>query len=490
MIGHRFGNYTALSLLGEGGMGVVYLAEHPEIGRRVAVKVLRSDLGRDPDALARFLNEARAANAIRHPNIIEILDSGTTSDGASYLVMELLEGEALRARLSRSRVLSVRDALEITYQTASALGAAHAKGIIHRDLKPDNLFLVPEPLEAGRERVKVLDFGIAKLQIDRSASSVRTRTGTLMGTPVYMSPEQCLGTKVVDLRTDVYALGIILFEMLCGAPPYVSEGLGELVNMHLNAPVPSVRDRNADVPDAVAALVSRMLAKKPEERPASMIEVQAAVRSAAGSSVVLRGLSSPRLEPGGTALVPEGAASPTTLSRTAGEREAPPFGRRSAVGRGALAAVAGLTMVLAGWMYTRTSGTRGSSPVAPVGAPANEMVQLRVASTPDGAAVTGDDGAPLGVTPLLIERRRAASTIRVRLARAGYVPVVRTLNLDRNGDLSVDLQPEPPVALPATAGPGRGAAGGASGNGPGQKAARRVPRRPSVEPVDPGPAKL
>ena len=166
-------------------MGAVYLAEHPGIGRKVAIKVLRSELDHNPQLLTRFLNEARAANAIRHPNIIEVLDSGTTAKGISYLVMELLEGESLSARIRRLSRLDERSAVEIAMQTASGLGAAHAKGIIHRDLKPDNLFIIPEESDASRERVKILDFGIAKLHV-ASGDSLKTRTGTLMGTPVYM----------------------------------------------------------------------------------------------------------------------------------------------------------------------------------------------------------------------------------------------------------------------------------------------------------------
>ena len=194
MIGHWFGNYRALSVLGEGGMGAVYLAEHPGIGRRVAIKVLHKKLIHDSQHVRRFVNEARAANAIRHPNIVEILDSGTTEAGIPYLVMELLEGESLCDRLSR-KPLELGQALEIARQTASALHAAHGQGIVHRDLKPANLFLVPDSRVEGRERVKVLDFGIAKLQTGRPADQVKTQTGMMLGTPAYMSPEQCLGTR-------------------------------------------------------------------------------------------------------------------------------------------------------------------------------------------------------------------------------------------------------------------------------------------------------
>ena len=158
-------------------MGAVYLAEHPGIGRRVAVKVLHKNYTRDEHLLARFLNEARAANAIRHPNIIEILDSGMLADGTPFLVMELLEGESLGTRLRQNGALPIATAVDFAYQTASALGAAHAKGIVHRDLKPDNMFVVPDPHDAHRERVKVLDFGIAKLQQGSVADSVKTRTG-------------------------------------------------------------------------------------------------------------------------------------------------------------------------------------------------------------------------------------------------------------------------------------------------------------------------
>src|SRR6187551_1621003 len=241
MIGETFGNYRATQLIGEGGMGVVYLAEHPGIGRRAAVKVLRPGLTENPEIAKRFFNEARAANAIRHPGIVEVFDSGTLPTGVSYLVMELLEGESLAARLRRGR-LSIGATRNIAAQVASGLAAAHAAGIVHRDLKPDNLFLVPDYRDASIETVKILDFGIAKLGQDASrTSSVRTRTGSVMGTPAYMSPEQCRGTKEVDARTDIYALGVILFEMVCGRTPFVSEGFGEMVHLHISAAPPAPR---------------------------------------------------------------------------------------------------------------------------------------------------------------------------------------------------------------------------------------------------------
>ncbi len=338
MVGTRFGNYRSISLLGEGGMGAVYLAEHPEIGRRVAVKVLHTDLTRDPQLLTRFLNEARAANAIHHPNIIEILDSGTTDGGMPYLVMELLEGETLAARVRRLGKLSLAEALDIAYQTASAVGAAHRKNIVHRDLKPDNLFIIADHSNPGRERVKVLDFGIAKLQAKTTPGMmVQTRTGTVMGTPAYMSPEQCLGNRELDARSDIYSLGIILYEMLCGRTPYVSTGFGELLDMHLHAPFPPPATFGTEVPANVETIIRGALAKRPEERTQTMADLQAALKAAADGKKV--GISSPdfggHTMPLGSAappsLTPQARPAATTFTTGVGERVdggARPSGRR------------------------------------------------------------------------------------------------------------------------------------------------------------------
>ena len=218
LVGMRINNYEVKSLLGEGGMGAVYIAQHPVIDRKVAVKVLKREFAENQALVHRFFNEARAANAIRHPNIIVVLDVGTLADGLPYLIMPLLEGESLAARIGRSGRLSVGDAVEHASQAASALAAAHRKRNVHRDLKPDNIFLVPDLETPGRERVKILDFGIAKLSQELSGTGARTGTGAVMGTPPYMSPEQCRGiTSEIDQRTDIYALGIILYEILRAA---------------------------------------------------------------------------------------------------------------------------------------------------------------------------------------------------------------------------------------------------------------------------------
>lgn len=285
MIGKHINNYEVVSLLGEGGMGTVYLALHPIMGRKAAIKVLKPELARDESLVMRFFNEARAANAIRHPNIIDIIDVGLLpDDNVPYMLMEFLEGESLATRLDRERPLQVSAAVEIASQTASALAAAHSKGIVHRDLKPDNLFLVPDEMVGNGERVKVLDFGIAKLRDDMRGSSMKTRTGAIMGTAAYMSPEQCQGLiEKLDHRTDVYALGIILYEMLCGGPPFISEGFGDIIIMHvMKEPVPP-EQKNPAVPGDVSAAILRALAKSPNDRFQSMLEFQAALRRHATS---------------------------------------------------------------------------------------------------------------------------------------------------------------------------------------------------------------
>lgn len=280
MIGLRLNNYEIVSILGEGGMGTVYLARHTYMGRLAAIKLLRPEMLRDESVVVRFLDEARATNAIHHPNIIDIIDVGMLSDGRTpYLMMEFLDGESLNARLERSRPLPIHEAVEITCQTASALAAAHARGIVHRDLKPDNLYLVPDETMAAKVRVKVLDFGIAKLRGDIRGGAVRTQTGAIMGTPQYMSPEQCRGlSAAIDHRTDIYALGIILYEMLCGQVPFISEGLGEIMLRHMTELPAPLRARVPELPEPLERAVLRALAKKPDERFESMTDFARAVR--------------------------------------------------------------------------------------------------------------------------------------------------------------------------------------------------------------------
>ena len=270
MLGALLGNYRVVEQLGEGGMGVVYVGRHETLGSRVVVKVLKPQMSRNAGMVQRFFNEAQAATAIRNPGIAQVFDFGATPDGRVYFVMELLDGESLTARLARRR-LDYAECCRLVRQIANVLQASHTAGITHRDLKPDNLFLVPDAEVSGGERVKVLDFGIAKLTGD--TVGVKTRTGMVMGTPNYMSPEQCRGASHAEPRSDIYSLGCILFKMTCGRPPFVGRDLGDIVAGHLYVAPPHPQSLAPDMPDALAALIAKMLEKPPEARPQTMAVV-------------------------------------------------------------------------------------------------------------------------------------------------------------------------------------------------------------------------
>src|SRR5262245_58964302 len=196
-------------------MGAVYLGQHQLLGRRAAIKVLLPELSARPDIVNRFFNEARAVTSISDPGIVQVFDFGYHADGSAFIVMEFLEGEALDRRLARLGRLPATDALRLCRQIAGSLGAAHAQHIIHRDLKPENIFLVRDPEVPSGERAKILDFGIAKLSDDHPGK-LKTHTGLLIGTPTYMSPEQCRGLAEIDHRADIYALGCVMFQLLTG----------------------------------------------------------------------------------------------------------------------------------------------------------------------------------------------------------------------------------------------------------------------------------
>lgn len=263
MQGTAVGNYAVTELLAAGGMGEVYLARHSVMGREAVIKVLKRALSSDREMVRRFFNEARAAAEIEHPGIVGIFDVGYTDDGRAYLIMERLRGEALSTRLARGPI-GPDVAAVFVGQLCSALGAAHTAGIVHRDLKPANIFLTPDPQVPCGERVKVLDFGIAKLRPE-DAGSVMTQQGAIFGTPAYMAPEQCADAATVDHRADLYAVGCILHEMVAGAPPFGQGGL-EIVAAHLeDAPTP-LRAIDPRVPEAFERVVLALLAKDPAAR--------------------------------------------------------------------------------------------------------------------------------------------------------------------------------------------------------------------------------
>ena len=268
------GRYKIESILGEGGMGVVYASRHKVINKRVAIKVLRADLSRDHEMTERFLIEAQAASSIGHPHIVDVSDYGTMPDGSAYFVMEFLEGRSLTGALEENdrKPLSTARIIHISKQIADGLHAAHAQGIVHRDLKPDNVFIVARAQE--KEFIKLLDFGIAK--VATSSEAKLTRAGTVFGTPHYMSPEQAAGAPV-DHRTDIYSLGVILYEMASGKVPFDADNYMGILTQHMyKAPVPIYDLLPApEIPRPLEAIILKLLLKKPEQRYQTMLEVVA-----------------------------------------------------------------------------------------------------------------------------------------------------------------------------------------------------------------------
>src|SRR5262249_22986173 len=260
--GMRIGEFQIAGKIAKGGMGTVYAAIHPVIAKKAAIKVLSRDLCRDPEATERFVREARAANRIGHPNIVDVFAFGTLPDGRSYMAMEWLKGQSLADRLVEGP-MPVAEAAAVLDQIADALEAVHEQRIIHRDLKPDNIFLVP--VRGGRTLVKLLDFGVAKLK-EPDASISETLPGMIMGTPGYISPEQARG-RDVDERSDVYALGCVAYEMLTGRLPFELGTAAEMLLAHLTEAPPPPSAFMAGLSPVVDAIVLRLLAKRADDRP-------------------------------------------------------------------------------------------------------------------------------------------------------------------------------------------------------------------------------
>ena len=270
-VGDTLGPYRLEALAGEGGMGRVFRATHTDEGRPVALKVLRRRYARRPEAIARFFQEAQAVNRVHHPNIIEITDFVEGPPGGdSYYIMRWLEGETVAARLARTRVLPASLVLHLGRQVASALAAVHARGVIHRDLKPDNLFLIER---SGRTDATLIDFGVAQADGERD--------GVVAGTPAYLSPEAAAG-RPLDGRSDIYAVGVVLYELLAGAPPFRGATLSEYVMKHMTEkPRPLTEVVAQPLPPGLSAVVARCLAKDPADRYQSMDELEAVLASLA-----------------------------------------------------------------------------------------------------------------------------------------------------------------------------------------------------------------
>jgi serine/threonine-protein kinase len=519
VIGRSIGNYKIVRVLGEGGMGTVYLAEHPMIGKRVAVKMLRPDLGSDPGLVSRFFQEAKAVNDIRHPNIVDISDFGHTEDGTVYFVMELMEGESLRDRLSKHGPMPVDQVVETARQVIDALAAAHRMGIIHRDLKPDNIFLIADSQAPGGFRSKLFDFGVAKLVGDKQQQvGHKTIDGAVVGTPFYMSPEQAL-CQDVTATADIYTMGVVMYEMLTGTVPFRSEQLVLLLNAILKQPAPPPSRERPEVPSWLDHLILRCLEKDPEARPRSMEEVNAILAAGALQPSVAGAAAF-----GATLVAPVGVATaprPSTMARataaaTAVSRpptavretaSAPPMATipppqtaiRGGVARSAESAgtitrvrayldtrrvqriaiplfvVVALTVVATIFFSSAStrpvSGTAPEAESAPAAQPQHVSVHLN--SEPAGAEVLRlNDNRLLGTTPVVDIRPVDGRQINYRFHLAGFIDVQMPFQATAPGRYEVAANLSPIESRPESEGRGVGASGRRSGRGHERKSTR------------------
>jgi serine/threonine-protein kinase len=469
LIGKSIGNYQIKAKLGEGGMGAVYLGEHPLIGKRVAVKVLLEELAAKEDIVSRFFNEAKAVNDIGHQNIVDIVDFGKVKNDAGgdvvYFIMEFLDGESLAARLRRTG-LSFTETMHVTAQCCSALAASHGKGIVHRDLKPENIYLCPRGTD--KNFVKILDFGIAKLTGD-GGSSHKTRTGLVIGTPAYMSPEQCEGKGLIDHRSDVYSLGVVMYELLTGRVPFPGEGFGEILVAHLTKQPDPPTSLNPDIKPEVEAIVLRAIEKDRNRRFQTMQEFADALadpmkhqtdyHQLPGYTATAAAVSSTvsGREPTGSVKGPVTGVGqrPTTLSGASGEveGEAPKKSKTPL-----FVAAAAVVLLAGGGGFLAMRGK--DKPVEPVAAvlPQNEApksgdVKFTITSDPPGARVFRADTGQFetGKTPLSFSVKRGSPAFDIQVKLDGYKAGLKNLNTDEDAALLVPLEKEAAPVQPVAA---------------------------------------
>ncbi len=427
MIGTTVGSYRITQKISIGGMGTVYKAEHTLIGKLAAVKVLHPELRANREVVDRFFNEAKATTHIKHPGIVEVFDFGYLPSGDGYIVMEFLDGMSLAKRIDKRGAIDEGQAAMILRGVCSALAAAHEKKIVHRDLKPDNIFLTPDPDSALGERPKLLDFGIAKLtDAGLAGSGTATKTGAVMGTPTYMSPEQCKGTGQVDHRSDLYSIGCIFYELVCGRPPFESDGAGELIGAHLYKQPDRPSQHKPGISKESEKLMLALLEKQPDKRPqtardlgqlfskiaqqhgwvtqtnpaglsAVAVEVEQPARATRDEATAPTMASDPNVTP-----VPPGQPTTLTLAASQSVVDASPKRRRGVLfaAVGATVAVLGAVAVIA-----MTSGDDSSKP-KPAAAPAPAAVRDPVpapAAVPAPAPVPAAAPAPAPVPPPVSE---------------------------------------------------------------------------------------
>jgi serine/threonine protein kinase len=431
------GKYEIVRELSKGGMGAVYEARHLRTGRKVALKlILVEGVARKTpsDALRRFEREARAAGSIESRHVVSVLDTGVDASTAEhYIVMELLSGEDLRQLIRRAGALPAPLALSIAAQVCVGLRRAHALGIIHRDIKPGNIYLARQ--EDGRVEVKILDFGIAKLRVDPLASNDGhdlTRSGSVLGSPLYMSPEQATGSRDVDVRSDIWSLGIVMYEALTGAAPHAHRALGAVILAICSEPARPLREQASWVSPEVAAVVHRALALEPGQRFASAKEMQAAIEALLpdGSAIhesMLRALPE-GAQSKASSESPEAVSAPpvkppaqTTVDAFTLRTGASPSSRATPRSATRLAALAGAVAVTVGvglWGYragmpaaevahaASAVPAAASEPSAPPAAPAAQRVEI--APLTGKSEDSSQHGVPSAAPPTVSARRSAA----------------------------------------------------------------------------------
>jgi len=533
--GESIGNYRLLGKLGSGGMGVVYAAEHVLLGRRAAIKFLRPEVSSEPTIVERFFTEARAASAVRHPGIVEIYDFGY-HDKLAYLVMEYLDGETLRTCLRAEGRISPDRAVPIALHIASALEAAHSAGVVHRDLKPDNVFLAkataPDLSRRTQQlligpRVCILDFGVAKLVRNQGESNPNiTTSDVVVGTPTFMSPEQCRGGGNVDGRADLYSLGCILYAMLCARPPFVGSGSGDVLAQHIyQAPDPP-RWTAPDVSADLEAIILKLLEKEPARRYQSAHELARALRAIplagdpVASTTVHGGPPPPapgptpvpapyRDDPSAPAMAAQssspslpqlasssGLSSPSMASMPSyGSLPHPHRSRAALIWICSVLGVAfvGGAIALA---VTQSGGAEDQSPAAPP--PASEpraaaaptssdagaahetatgemlgMVRLDVDTEPSGAEIFRQ-GERLGRTPFSVKQPPEPGYVTFELKLKGYETELVSMPTDRSGETRATLRRAGAPAHPASRNSGTAGGGKKKDPVPGIKDTRRT----------------
>ena len=439
--------YEIQSMLGEGGMGAVYMAKHTGVGKRFAIKLLHEQFAHHAEMTERFMREARAAGEVGHDNIIEIYDIGKEPSGAVYMVMEVLKGSSLED-VVHANPIPPPLATYILLQVLSALEAAHAHGIIHRDMKPDNVFLTTF---AGQPNfVKVLDFGIAKIK-DAEGGHGLTQTGTMMGTPYYMSPEQARGAKDIDHRTDLYACGVMFYQMLTGRFPFEAPNIPALlVKITSEEPVP-VTQLNTQIPAELGQAIEKAMAKEVDDRFQTAGEFAEAIRAFAAQDVALQGLAAakPAFDTGAPVSV-AGQTTPMGWTATGDTVEKP---RRTGLMVGLLVTVLLLAgaAVFGGLVVTGVIG--GEKPgtdvqtTQPVTEPeeeaeaaVEEKVEFKVLAEPSSAVITLD-GETLEGNPVSLELERSASSKLLVVTAEGYEDYKGWIKLDTDFARTITLEP-------------------------------------------------